>query len=244
MSDRHGTLRLWFRPGLLVLHVLAVVALVVCFTGGAWQLGVYDARQDHERADRQDVPTVPLDQVWSPGEPFDATLNHRPVTASGTFGPAGQQVWVAGRSQDGQDGFWLLAPLELSADDALLVVRGFATQAGDLPDVPSGVVEVPVVLEPGEGSSSGLGPDRVIDTVRVPTLVNELPYRLFPGFGVSTSPEVSAGLPLAETPAPDVSWTVGMRNLAYSLQWWVFGAFAVFMWWRMCRDQVATSLES
>ena len=239
MNARSSTLRLWFRPALLGLHVLAVVALAACVAGGLWQLGAYDARQEHERADRQDVPTVPLDEVWSPGDPFDATLNHRPVTVAGTFGPAPEQVWVSGRSQDGQDGYWLLAPLELSGDDALLVVRGFSPETGAPPAVPDGEVELHVVLEPGEGSSGGVGADRVIDTVRVPTLVNELPYQLFPGFGISTTPEVAAGLPRAVTPDPDVSWTVGLRNLAYSLQWWVFGAFAAFMWWRICREQVA-----
>jgi surfeit locus 1 family protein len=39
----------------------------------------------------------------------------------------------------------------------------------------------------------------------------------------------------------DVSWTVGLRNLAYAVQWWVFGAFAVFMWWRMATESVAAS---
>ncbi|MDX6278703.1 MAG: surfeit locus 1 family protein, partial [Nocardioidaceae bacterium] len=27
----------------------------------------------------------------------------------------------------------------------------------------------------------------------------------------------------------------------YALQWWVFGAFALFMWWRMCTETVAAS---
>ena len=29
------------------------------------------------------------------------------------------------------------------------------------------------------------------------------------------------------------------RNLAYSAQWFVFAAFAVVLWWRMLRDDVA-----
>ena len=27
-----------------------------------------------------------------------------------------------------------------------------------------------------------------------------------------------------------------MRNLLYALEWWVFGGFAVFIWWRYVRD--------
>ena len=40
-------------------------------------------------------------------------------------------------------------------------------------------------------------------------------------------------------PDPDVSWSVGLRNLAYAFQWWVFAAFALFMWWRMATENVA-----
>ena len=49
-------------------------------------------------------------------------------------------------------------------------------------------------------------------------------------------------LALADTPSrDDVSWTVGLKNLAYTMQWWVFGAFAIFMWWRMSNEQVAAA---
>jgi len=37
-------------------------------------------------------------------------------------------------------------------------------------------------------------------------------------------------------------WT-GLRNFLYGLQWWFFGGFAVFIWWRWCRDQLAPRVE-
>ena len=30
-----------------------------------------------------------------------------------------------------------------------------------------------------------------------------------------------------------------LRNLLYAVEWWVFGAFAAFIWWRWVRDQQA-----
>jgi len=30
-----------------------------------------------------------------------------------------------------------------------------------------------------------------------------------------------------------------VRNFLYALEWWVFGGFAVYLWWRWCRDEVA-----
>ncbi|GAA1723392.1 hypothetical protein GCM10009710_00230 [Aeromicrobium alkaliterrae] len=233
------------------LHALAVVAAIICFIGGSWQFGAYDQRQEHERADRQEVPTVPIAEAWQPGDPFLDTMNHRPVTVSGTFGADDEQHWVSGREQDGSTGYWLLAPFVLDgtqdAEDpegtAILVVRGFSTEAGPMPEVPSGEQTARVVLEPGEKAhpddTAGGADADVISAVRVPALVNELPYALFPGFGITTSTEVAGGLELAVPPEPEVSWTVGMRNLAYSMQWWVFGLFALYMWWRMGRDLVA-----
>lgn len=234
-----GTVRLWLRPGLWGLHVFAIAAVCFCVWGGLWQAGAYDDRQDHERADRQRVPAVPLVDVWTPGDAFSGELDHRPVTVTGRFAPAAEQVWVSGREQDGVEGFWLLAPLLLDDDTAVLVVRGFSPEAGDLKAVPSGEVTGEVVLEPGEASGPPLTADRVIGTVRLPALVNDLPYDLFPGFGISTTDDLAGGLPLADPPEPGVSWTVGLKNLAYAFQWWVFALFAAFMWWRICADHVA-----
>ena len=211
---------------------------------GLWQLGVYDSRQEHERADKQDVPRVALSGLWGPDQPFTSRLNHRPVTAEGRFAPTSEQVWVTGKQQDGRSGAWLLAPLLVDGDDhALLVVRGWAPEVTDFPAVPSGIVKVTAVLEPGEAGGAAYDPDRrEIGSVRIPALTNELPYDLYSGFAVSTSTAASGGLELVPPPEPgDVSWTVGLRNLAYAVQWWVFGAFAIFMWWRMATESVAAS---
>jgi hypothetical protein len=40
----------------------------------------------------------------------------------------------------------------------------------------------------------------------------------------------------AHLPGPDSS--SGLRNLLYALQWWVFGAFALFMWWRWVEEEI------
>ena len=29
----------------------------------------------------------------------------------------------------------------------------------------------------------------------------------------------------------------GLRNLLYAIEWWFFGAFAAFIWWRWVRDE-------
>jgi surfeit locus 1 family protein len=239
-----ATARLWLRPGLIGLHLFGIVAVAVCIVMGLWQLGVYDSRQEHEQADKQEVPRVALSGLWGPDQPFEGRLNHRPVAAKGTFAPSDEQIWVTGKQQDGRTGAWLVAPFLVGGgEDALLVVRGWAPAATEPPDVPAGTVTVDAVLEPGEPGSQPYDPDRrEIGSVRIPALTNELPYDLYSGFAISTSEAASGGLALVPPPKPgDVSWTVGSRNLAYAVQWWVFGAFALFMWWRMATESVAAA---
>lgn len=236
-----SSLRLWLRPGLLGLHVFAVAAIAFCVFMGLWQMGVYDARQEHERADRRNVPVVDFDGLWGPDEPFEAKLNHRPVTVAGEFAPAADQFWVSGRKQGNQTGFWLVAPFVVAGgDEALLVVRGWSPQAGALPEVPV-VTDIGAVLEPGEESGTPLNDDRVTGTLRIPALLNVLPYDLYSGFAISTSPSTAEGLVLADPPQPETSWSSGMRNLMYAFQWWVFGLFALFMWWRMSTESVTAA---
>lgn len=233
-----STLRLWLRPALVGLHVFAIFAVVFCVFMGLWQMGVYDSRQQHERADKQNVPTVALDGLWGPDEAFTPKLNHRPVTMTGHFAPREDQVWVSGKTDRGKNGFWLAAPFILDGgNQALMVVRGWAPTFAELPSVPD-VTDLRAVLEPGEGTGAPLDGNRVIGSLRIPALINVLPYDLYSGFAISTSPQAAAGLRLATPPLPDTSWTNGMRNLMYALQWWVFGLFALIMWWRMSTESV------
>ncbi len=228
---------------MLGLHVFAATVLAGCVLAGLWQLGVYDSRQSNERADSRTVARVPLAGLWGPDQPFTGHLNHRPVTINGRFAPADEQVWVTGKQQGGRAGVWLLTPVFVDGGhDALLVVRGWAPSITALPQVPSGPVSINAVLQPGEVGGASFDPtSRRIGSVRIPALTNVLPYDLYSGYAISSTSSVSAGLELAIPPAVGVSWTVGLRNLAYALQWWVFGAFAIFMWWRIVTESVAAS---
>ena len=230
-----STLRLWLRPGLVGLHLLLLVAVAACVAGGVWQWSSYADRQDVAAADRRAADAPALAEVWAPGDGFTQDLINRAVVVEGEFAPSEEQVWV-----DRGDALWLLAPfVPAGSDVALLVVRGAADEVGEPPAVPAGPQELRVVLQGGEEAAAPIDDRGVIGSVRVPALLNELGRPLYSGFAISETPAASGGLPLVDAPVPDVSWTVGLKNLAYALQWWVFGLFAVFMWWRMCTDQVA-----
>ena len=42
----------------------------------------------------------------------------------------------------------------------------------------------------------------------------------------------------AQERLPKPGTFTSLRNLLYGLEWWVFGAFAAFLWWRWCRDDL------
>ena len=215
----------WLRPGLLGLHALAVAAVGLCVVMGLWQLGVYEGRQgDAQDGASQEV--VPLADVWRPGEAFTADLKDKRVSVEGRFADDDLRV----TRNDGST--WLVTPFVIG-DHALLVVRGEGERAPA-----SDATDLDVVLEPSESGGRALDPDRTTDAISVPALLNDLPQRLYGGYGIALT---DTGLPLVDPPQPDVSWTVGLRNLAYALQWWVFGAFALFMWWSMATESIAAT---
>lgn len=228
---------------LIGVHVFAVLVLGVCLVAGGWQLDAYRNERAAESADRSGDEPVAVSDLLDVDEALRSDVIGRRVFAHGTYAPADEQLLVAGREQDGRTGWWVLSPLLTDDDSALLVVRGW-TDDKVLPSVPSGRVRVTVALQPGEEAETGTrltptGDARVVDVVRLPSLVNELPYRIYPAYGVRTEERPAAidGLRPVTAPAPEPSWRAGSRSLAYALQWWAFGAFALFMWWRIVADR-------
>jgi cytochrome oxidase assembly protein ShyY1 len=224
----------------------ALVVLLVAFTFlGLWQLSV--ARDDAEREALEKAPQqapVALSSVMVPHSPFPGDASGRPVTMTGTYDTTGQ-VLVADRRLDGVSGFWVLTPLVVDATGAtgparVAVLRGFVTSGTGTGPAPSsnGSVTVTGTLAPGESpAASGAAlPEGQLGSVDLARLVNLWPGDLYNAFVFATaeSPDVSPGV--QRVPPPAIPTGLTWRNAAYALQWWVFGLFAAYMWWRMVRD--------
>jgi len=213
---------------------------------GLWQLGVYGSR--HEDAAKVARTAVPVDllKVWGPDDPFTADLTERQVLVRGEF--TGDQFLV----RRGADRYWVVAPLRVEGTKSmLLVVRGWTDERLASPARPRGTVTFRAILQPGEDGTETDAIDPTVGiygSVSIPQLANVVHGDLFSGFALAVPPAhraggtpsvgITAGLKPVDPPEAHVSWTVGLRNLAYALQWWVFGLFAGFMWWRMANDLV------
>lgn len=233
----------WFQPRLLALHALAIVAVAACVVMGLWQLGVYGSKHEDRSAALRAAKPVPLLEVWGPDEPFTPDLDARPVWVRGQF--SGDQFLV--RRGTGQ--YWVVAPLRVAdSSSMLLIVRGRTAERQQASlELPTGTVTFRGVLQPGE-EGGPTGADRatgIHDAMSIPQLANVVDGDLFSGYALTDAAGITAGLEPVDPPDRQVSWTVGLRNLAYALQWWVFGLFSGFMWWRMATEAVAVeeSLE-
>jgi surfeit locus 1 family protein len=77
--------------------------------------------------------------------------------------------------------------------------------------------------------------DDVFPEIRVADAVQRVDVDLWSAYVISQDP--GPGLEEAELASlPTPSRTTGIRNLLYAFEWWVFGGFAAFIWWRWRRD--------
>jgi cytochrome oxidase assembly protein ShyY1 len=133
------------------------------------------------------------------------------------------------------------------------VVRGFVATPEDAGPPPTGEVEVSGSLAPGESpapaptaksASAGEGPaTQLLGSVDLAILVNRWPGELYNAFvfaqqehTLPTRAAVGDAPGLERVPPPEVTGGLKWRNAAYALQWWLFAAFAAYMWFRMVRD--------
>jgi surfeit locus 1 family protein len=236
-------------PRLWGLHLLAAVATTIALLLGLWQYDAWSAGRDDQAAARANAPAKPLSSVMSPDDPFPGNAVGQPVELEGRWLPR-STIYVSDRGLHGRWGVWAVTPVEVCAGaacagaPAMLLVRGWAPKVADAPPPPEGTVRVTGWLQPGEGSGlSDPDPkDDVIPEMRIADAIQHVDQDLYGGYVIARS--VSSGgsdrALKSVTPAslPQVGTFTSVRNLLYAVEWWVFGGFAVFLWWRWCRDEL------
>ncbi len=239
--------------------VFALVIAGVFVLLSQWQFG---------RSTRSEAPVStgteearPLTAVLKPGQFFPGSVADQVVTATGRYDPR-KQVLIPGRLHDGAKGFWIVSAFAVQGAPALAgagaspqtwipVARGWVADAADAPAPPSGSIELTGRLIPSEAPlpNTDAGPGRA-SAVSVAELINLWDVSSYPGF-VAASAERSAGADVAaagavkalnigpQPPAQTVNWL----NLFYAAEWVVFAGFALFIWWRLVKDDYRRGLE-
>ena len=246
-----GGVARWVRaavtPRMLGMLVLLLVAAAVCARLGVWQLDRAQVRgaaaEQRREAALTTAAPVPLDQVLAPQTAFTGALVGRKVQVSGTY-DAAQQLLVTGRAVDGRHGSLVLTPLHVGTAQGqavLAVVRGFvpdgATDAAVAPAPPPGPVSVVGYLQSGEAPGAGVVDGRT-EAISPAELVGVWGGPTWTGYLVLASSDPAQGSDPTPLPPPTRHGTgLNVQNLSYAAQWWIFGGFALLLWWRMVRDE-------
>ena len=205
-----------------------------------------------------------LTATLEPGAFFPGSVSDQMVSADGTYDPS-KQVLVPGRLKNGDTGYWVVSAFAVTGAPAVAgvaaspqtwipVARGWVADPDDAGAPPSGIVNLTGRLLPSESPLPSTAPEAGhASAVSVAELINYWDVSMYPGFVAATS-ELAAGSDMSaaavggalkpleigpQPPAQQVNWL----NLFYSLEWVVFAGFALFVWWRLVKDDYRRDLE-
>ncbi len=252
----------YLAPRFWGVHLLAVVLVTTAGLLGYWQLDAWQERRAAEALDLTRLAPIPLADALGPDDPFPGDKIGQPVVIEGTWVPDGT-VFVDGREQDGEPGYWVVTPLatRLPGAPAIPVVRGWTPTTETTPAAPRGAAELVGWLQPPEGTGEA-DPDPTDDVVpqlRIADLVQQVDQDLYGAYAVVADEVAPGDWPIGEAAVnagtdglqqatldqlPDASRFTAVRNLLYALEWWVFGFFAVFIWWRHLQDTRAAEVDA
>lgn len=198
------------RPRWLLLHLIAVAAVVVTVALGLWQLRRLDERRDRNELveARMAEPAAPVGDLVDPGDDADP-LRFRAVTATGTFTDEAVSVRT---TLDGAAGGFLYQALDLVGGESVWVLRGFGAVDGegvvvDAP-APAGEVTVDGIAVPVDRLPRTSRRQLDVDGDRLPVVVQA----------------ADAAAPLAPVPTPDLD---DGPHLSYAVQWFLFAGVTV-----------------
>lgn len=227
-----------------------------------WQFG--RSTQPEAPVSTTTEETKPLTAVLQPGDFFHGSVADQMVSATGSYDPQ-KQVLVPGRLDGGSKGYWIVSAFAVKGAPVLTgsratpqtwipVARGWVADPADAAAPPSGTIELTGRLLPSESPlpNTDAGPGRA-SAVSVAELINAWDVSSYPGFvaaktevsgGTDVGAEASAGpvRPLRIGPQP-AAQQINWLNLFYSAEWVVFAGFALFIWWRLVKDDYRRGLE-
>lgn len=245
-------------PRMLGLLLVFLAIAVVCTRLGVWQLDrAVERAQINEAArvaQQEQAPATPLGAVLAPQSTFPGDLVGTKVRVTGRFD--GETLLVPGRvGPTGDVGYLVLDRFVVTDDGAtdggatdgaatdggvLPVVRGWVADPA-APEPTTGEVTVQGFLQAGESFERADLPPGQVAAIAPGQLVNLWGGPAYTGYLVVSDP-VDAAIELLPPPTlPGAG--LNLQNLAYALQWWIFGGFAVLLWSRLVRDEARAEAE-
>ena len=218
-------------PRWLVALAALIAFIIACIFLGQWQ---WDRTQDILAAERSAAaaPIALQELVNDDGTWSNADIG-RTVILDGTF--TAQELQLPNREFQGQSGSWIVSRFDLSSGGSIAVMRGLLPDGSQSTQVDATAVQLEGVLHPNEAFYEGANENSIV-TVDSAAIADEWGTDLIdgyvmvqrqdpepsePGALVIVAPTVQVG----DVPFP-------LQNFFYAIQWWIFAAFAIFVYAR------------
>ena len=235
----------WIAALLLALGVAAAFAALA-----QWQLersidtGFHDARPTETPVD--------LSVVTTPQGPTGAAADGQMVFTGGEF-VDGDWLVVHERYNGGERGSWVVGHLTVvdkNGTSGLVVAAGWTDSEAHAEriaaELNSGSLEHGIDGAVIEGRYFGSeGPqDSDYEAGRLTTVAPSAfinlwaetePAAVYGGYLVAT--QAIPGLDVIDSPPPPTDVEMNWLNIFYAVEWVIFAGFAVFLWWRLVRDE-------
>ncbi len=226
---------------------IGVLGLAIATACGA--LGWWQWTRSHVKAEIvAPDPVVPIADVLAPASSAGAAIGRR-VSVAGTWADV-DAVLVTGREVDGTPAVVLVRALIVDADltgtgesATLPVVVGWrpaadATVPDDVGHVAlTGYFRAPEEARPAPDPAPAPPGTRWSTTISPSELAQFWPAPMYSAPLASFEGSAS----WAALPPPPPQRDLDFRSLAYALEWWAFGGFALFVAARLMRDNGRTS---
>ena len=231
----------WIAALALALGVAAAFAAL-----GQWQL---ERSLETAVVDERDTETpVPLDSIADPQQVMTTEASGRVVTVSGTW-VDGDDVIVTGRlsgagdaggadsGAEGEPGDWVVRHFATENGASVAVAVGFVAPGAGIPSLPTGTDDLTGRYVPSESpqlSDFEAGERTAIAVAELINLWGEVDA-VYSGYLVLETPP--PGLEQIAAPPPTADVELNLLNLFYAIEWVIFGGFAVYLWWRLVKDE-------
>lgn len=223
---------------------LAALAFALVVAGVFAWLGQWQWERSVATAtviDRNTEQVVELTDVATPQSIITSDASGRMVSVQCQVVPD-DDVWVTNRpSTQGAQG-WLVRHCQLGSGDSLAVVFGAATQPREI-EVVAGVSEYVGRYVPTESPQASDFENGEQSTVSVAELINQWqnPGPVFGGYLVLS--QALEGLQTIATEPPSVDRELNWLNIFYAAEWVIFAFFALYLWFRLVKDEWEKELE-
>lgn len=228
------------RPKWIAGLLFALVVAGVFAALGQWQLE--RSIEDATVIERDTETAVALSSVATPQSVITSNASGRVVEVECDVVP-GDDVVLGNRSNPDGQGSWLVRHCVTAEGYSLAVAVGWSKEAINPDSIPQpdGVLvgryvptEAPQQSDFQEGERSALA---------VPELINlwQEPGPVYGGYLVLQ--EAPEGLWAIGTEAPPTERQLNWLNLFYAAEWIIFAGFALYLWYRLLKDEWLRQLE-